>query len=685
MRSNADVVCLQEVMFTVFEDDLVPALRGLGYDGLMQNDRKRGDTHPQGVAIFWKRDKLSLSGECHRTRTMVAVLADSEDRRCAVVNCHLEGRPDKSVARVKQLQTTLAELVRKHPHHGLVVCGDFNCMLGSSACGAYLAFGAAAPGVLEWDHEVPVEVLAIAPHPYSLTSAYDFDPAAASIGKVFTYCGQPGQPVDGLDQVWHTHGELACVARRPLFASDEQRVSMIRTGLPGPACPSDHVPVGAAFTWVGRGSWHEDAARGGGGGGGSRGGGEGKEGGVGGGGGGGGGAPQSSAALFEEASALLAACPLTDIERVEFNEVAMEVGGVPAKGRPPPEVIVALKEQRQRKEQLLATVSDEARQILARVTTLRKQAKKRQGAETRAAQGGGGGGKQQGKGDSAAGGSGGGGGGGGSKKKNKKTKNTHRSSGGGEGGGGAVEGGRRAVAHDVKLSKLLSLVLRHKAVELGLAIAPDGFVALSELLAMPQFIAVSATEESVRRVAQDNDKQRFSIVTDEKGSVRVRANQGHTMECVKSEALLERIVAGEGGANASVDSIVCVHGTPLRNWKLIKTSGLCRMARNHVHFARGLPGEDGVISGMRSSSELLIYVDVERAIAAGIAFYRSSNGVILSPGVGAEGFIPVEFFDKVVRVSDGVDLLVCTGGRVCEGGCVCTPTSKVAGGEGKEG
>ena len=148
MRSNADVVCLQEVMFTVFEDDLVPALRGLGYDGLMQNDRKRGDTHPQGVAIFWKRDKLSLSGECHRTRTMVAVLADSEDRRCAVVNCHLEGRPDKSVARVKQLQTTLAELVRKHPHHGLVVCGDFNCMLGSSACGAYLAFGAAAPGVL---------------------------------------------------------------------------------------------------------------------------------------------------------------------------------------------------------------------------------------------------------------------------------------------------------------------------------------------------------------------------------------------------------------------------------------------------------------------------------------------------------------------------------------------------------
>ena len=157
-------------------------------------------------------------------------------------------------------------------------------------------------------------------------------------------------------------------------------------------------------------------------------------------------------------------------------------------------------------------------------------------------------------------------------------------------------GGGRGGGHDTRLSKLLSLVLRHKAVELGLAIAPDGYVSLADLLALPRFTAVGATEAAVRRVAEHNDKQRFSLATDAAGVVRVRANQGHTMACVESEALLERIVKGEDGDPPL--ACVCVHGTALRNWGAIKKSGLCRMERNHIHFARGLPGEDGVISGM---------------------------------------------------------------------------------------
>ena len=161
---------------------------------------------------------------------------------------------------------------------------------------------------------------------------------------------------------------------------------------------------------------------------------------------------------------------------------------------------------------------------------------------------------------------------------------------------GGGRGGWRGGGHDTRLSKLLSLVLRHKAVELGLPIAPDGYVPLADLLALPRFAAVGATEAAVRRVAEDNDKQRFSLATDAAGVVRVRANQGHTMACVESEALLERIVTGEGGDPPV--ACVCVHGTALRNWGAIKKSGLSRMERNHIHFARGLPGEDGVISGM---------------------------------------------------------------------------------------
>ena len=39
--------------------------------------------------------------------------------------------------------------------------------------------------------------------------------------------------------------------------------------------------------------------------------------------------------------------------------------------------------------------------------------------------------------------------------------------------------------------------------------------------------------------------------------------------------------------------------------------GLCRMARNHIHFAAAMPGEDGVISGMRGSCQVSIYVNAQ--------------------------------------------------------------------------
>ena len=34
----------------------------------------------------------------------------------------------------------------KHDHHAVIVCGDFNCALGQSACSAYMAFGAVPRG-----------------------------------------------------------------------------------------------------------------------------------------------------------------------------------------------------------------------------------------------------------------------------------------------------------------------------------------------------------------------------------------------------------------------------------------------------------------------------------------------------------------------------------------------------------
>jgi len=57
-----------------------------------------------------------------------------------------------------------------------------------------------------------------------------------------------------------------------------------------------------------------------------------------------------------------------------------------------------------------------------------------------------------------------------------------------------------------------------------------------------------------------------------------------------------------------------IHGTYYRFWNAIKSNGLSRMRRNHIHFATGLPGDSQVISGMRQSAQVLIYIDVRKAI-----------------------------------------------------------------------
>lgn len=56
---------------------------------------------------------------------------------------------------------------------------------------------------------------------------------------------------------------------------------------------------------------------------------------------------------------------------------------------------------------------------------------------------------------------------------------------------------------------------------------------------------------------------------------------------------LRPVLAGSADCPAEA-----VHGTYLRNWPSIQQHGLSRMNRTHIHLAPGLPGEDGIISGV---------------------------------------------------------------------------------------
>ena len=153
----------------------------------------------------------------------------------------------------------------------------------------------------------------------------------------------------------------------------------------------------------------------------------------------------------------------------------------------------------------------------------------------------------------------------------------------------------------VRLSRVLSKILRHSAQEDNIPITSDGWVEVNKLL---QHInrRSNYTIEDVKKVVNENDKQRFSLRELTPGNLQIRANQGHSMSGIQVD--LTKITD-------SSNLLYAVHGTYYKAWKEISKKGISRMNRNHIHLARDLPGESGVISGMRGSCEVLIWIDIK--------------------------------------------------------------------------
>uniref|UniRef100_A0A3Q4M484 2'-phosphotransferase n=1 Tax=Neolamprologus brichardi TaxID=32507 RepID=A0A3Q4M484_NEOBR len=238
-----------------------------------------------------------------------------------------------------------------------------------------------------------------------------------------------------------------------------------------------------------------------------------------------------------------------------------------------------------------------------------------------------------------------------------------------KGGGGRGKRGRGRRGHrggedrDVRLSKSMSYALRHGASQMGLQMGTDGFLFVEDLLAHPQFHSYSL--EDVERVVATNDKQRFKLCTHpEDGRLQIRANQGHSVQVVDLE--LKPVMAGSPDCPAEA-----VHGSYLRNWSSIQQQGLSRMKRTHIHLARGLPGEDGIISGMlevcttalffsppgmRKDCDLAVFIDVPKALADGIKFFWSENDVLLTAG-DAEGKIQPKYFSRALKLRPSRSIL----------------------------
>ncbi|MES1919235.1 hypothetical protein MHBO_001094, partial [Bonamia ostreae] len=156
------------------------------------------------------------------------------------------------------------------------------------------------------------------------------------------------------------------------------------------------------------------------------------------------------------------------------------------------------------------------------------------------------------------------------------------------------------------LSRALVRVLRHEALRLRLPLRKDGFVPLNKVMQVGRVRRLNPTIPSIIEVVKNCPKQRLSLKSID-GVLMIRANQAHTIKNIATEKLLTPI------QNCKAFPVV-VHGTYYTPWQTIKSQGLSRMERNHIHFTKG-DNLNETKSGFRSRSEVLIYLDLQKAMS----------------------------------------------------------------------
>ncbi|ASW53354.1 RNA 2'-phosphotransferase [Plantactinospora sp. KBS50] len=168
----------------------------------------------------------------------------------------------------------------------------------------------------------------------------------------------------------------------------------------------------------------------------------------------------------------------------------------------------------------------------------------------------------------------------------------------------------------VRLSKRMSLALRHAPGRFGLALDRSGWVAVEDVLS-----ALRISREDLDAVVAGNDKRRFAVERGPDGTQRIRASQGHS-------------VPVDLGLVAQAPPARLFHGTTTAALDSIRATGLHRARRHHVHLSAD-PDVAHRVGARRAGTVAILTVDAEAMARDGHVFYRSANGVWLTAAVPA--------------------------------------------------
>lgn len=175
---------------------------------------------------------------------------------------------------------------------------------------------------------------------------------------------------------------------------------------------------------------------------------------------------------------------------------------------------------------------------------------------------------------------------------------------------------RETTPNLTRISKYISLILRHKPEVIGIKLDAHGWVDANALLAGINK-KYPINRDILEKIVRSDEKQRYTFSED---GTKIRANQGHSIQVDVELALTE-------------PPETLHHGTAQRFVASIEGQGLLPRSRLYVHLSPNQETAEKV--GCRHGEPVIYQVDAGQMHRNGYLFYLSANGVWLTKVVPA--------------------------------------------------
>lgn len=173
-----------------------------------------------------------------------------------------------------------------------------------------------------------------------------------------------------------------------------------------------------------------------------------------------------------------------------------------------------------------------------------------------------------------------------------------------------------------RISKFLSLILRHQPETIHLKLDENGWADVEELIMKSAHNKMHFTLDELDQVVETNNKKRFAFNEDK---TRIRANQGHSIDI-------------DLALTPQQPPEFLYHGTAETNIESILEKGIEKRSRQHVHLSADKDTATKV--GMRHGKPVILTIKTGEMFEEKIEFYLSDNGVWLTD------FVEVKYISK---------------------------------------